>query len=129
MAQNSNNEGRIINHWSLIAFAQTFGAEVAVGNCHAADGTEFPAVSFTKGDKRTFVDFGESLKEGLTFEEICAQANDLQVVELQTLPEVLARRVQKAKETGKEVQLETYKLCKKGESSWKGGNLLVALGA
>ena len=127
MAQ--NNEGRIIRSWSLISFAQTFGAEVAVGTCQGADGSSFLAVSFTNQQgKRTFADFGESLQPGLSFEEIVANANDLQVVELTTLPEVLARRQQKAVETGKPVQLETYKLCKKGENSWQGGNLLAALG-
>lgn len=94
-----------------------------VGTCTAKDGTQFPAVAFndTEGH-RTFVDFGNSLEGGLTFEEICAQADDLQVVELETLPEVLARR----KAEGR--QLETYKLCKVGEFSWKGGSLKAALG-
>lgn len=126
MAQNNSN--RIINSWSLLAFAQTFGGDVAVGTCMAADGTAFQAVSFSKGDKRTFVDFGESLQPGLSVQEIVANANDLQVVELQTLPEVLVRRQAKAAATGKPVQLETYKLCKKGESSWQSVNLFAALG-
>lgn len=124
----AQNEGRIINHWSLIAFAHQFGADLAVGTCKSSDGTEFQAVSFTdETDKRTYVDFGGSLSGGLSFEEIVARANDLQVVQLTTDPEALARRQAKAAATGKPVQLETYKLCKKGESSWKGGNLLVAL--
>ena len=128
MAQNSNNEGRIIRSWSLLAFAKEKGADVAVGTCQSSDGSKFQAVTFTKGDKRTFVDFGESLQPGLTFDEIVANANDLQVVELTTLPDVLARRQAKAAATGKPLQVETYKLCKKGENSWQGGNLLVALG-
>lgn len=129
MAQNnSNNNSRIINSWSLFAFAQLKGADIAVGTCTADDGTSFQAITFNQGSKRTFVDFGESLNGGLSFEEICAQANNLQVVELQTLPEVLERRRTKAAQTGREVQLETYKLCKKGESSWHGGNLFAVLG-
>lgn len=123
-----NNSERIIASVSLLAFAQTHGADISVGTCTAQDGTTFPAVAFTNGTKRTFVDFGKSLEGGLTFEEICAQAQELQVVELETLPEVLERRRQKALETGKPVQLETYKLCKKGESTWHGGNLFAALG-
>lgn len=126
MAQNNSN--RIINSWSLLAFAQMKGADVAVGTCKAADGSTFQAVSFSQGDKRTFVDFGESLQPGLSVQEIVANANDLQVVELQTLPEVLARRQAKAAQTGKPVQLETYKLCKKGENSWQSVNLFAALG-
>lgn len=123
-----NNSERIINSWSLFAFAELKGADIAVGICTASDGTTFPAVTFSKGNNRTFVDFGKSLANGLTFEEICAQVNDLQIVELQTAPDVLERRKQKALETGKEVQLETYKLCTKGESNWHGGNLFAALG-
>lgn len=125
--ETTNNNGRIINSVSLFAFAQEKGADIAVGMCKDSTGVEFPAITFTKDGKRTFVDFGKSLEGGLSFEEICAMANDLQVVELETLPEVLERRVAKAKETGREPQLETYKLCKKGESSWHGGNLFAAL--
>ena len=126
MAQ--NNEGRIIKSWSLIAFAQEKGADIAVGTCPGQDGSTFQAVSFSQGDKRTFVDFGKSLQPGLSVQEIVANVNDLQVVELQTLPEVLARRQAKAAQTGKPVQLETYKLCKKGETTWQSVNLFAALG-
>lgn len=122
------NESRIINSWSLFTFAQLKGADVAVGTCKASDGTSFQAVTFSQGNRRTFVDFGESLAPGLSLQEIVANANDLQVVELQTLPEVLERRQAKAAQTGKEVQLETYKLCKKGESGWQSVNLFAALG-
>lgn len=121
-------ENRIIKSWSLFAFAQEKGADIAVGTCTAQSGETFQAVTFSNGKKRTFVDFGESLQPGLSVQEIVANANDLQVVELQTLPGVLARRQAKAAQTGKEVQLETYKLCKKGESSWQSVNLFAALG-
>lgn len=124
----TQNESRIINSWSLFTFAQLKGADVAVGTCKASDGTSFQAVTFSQGNQRTFVDFGESLAPGLSLQEIVANANDLQVVELQTLPDVLARRQAKAAQTGKEVQLETYKLCRKGESSWQSVNLFAALG-
>lgn len=123
----AQNESRIIRSWSLLAFAQTFGGDVAVGTCKGQDGKEFQAVAFNNGSKRTFVDFGESLQPGLSLEEIVASVNDLQVVELQTTPEVLARRQAKAATTGKPVQLETYKLCKVGESSWKSVNLFAAI--
>ena len=121
MATTTENS-RIINHWSLIMFSELKGDDMRVGTCTAKDGTKFPAVAFNDGKNRTFVDFGSSLEGGLTFEEICAQADDLQIVELETLPEVLERR----KAAGK--QLETYKLCKVGEFSWKGGSLKAALG-
>jgi len=125
----AQNENRIINSWSLLAFAQMKGADVAVGTCKAADGTQFQAISFSNGNQRTFVDFGESLQPGLSIQEIVANANDLQVVQLTTLPEVLERRQAKAAQTGKEIQLETYKLCKKGEGSWQTVNLFAALNA
>jgi hypothetical protein len=119
----AQKETRIINHWTLLAFAQEKGADVAVGTCTAADGSSFQEISFTnqKGH-RTYVDFGESLQPGMSFQEIVANANKLQVVELETIPEVLERRRQKG------AQLQTYKLCKIGENTWQGGNLLVALG-
>ena len=121
-------ENRIVNSWSLMAFAQMKGADIAVGTCTAQSGETFQAVTFSNGSKRTFVDFGGSLQPGLSLQEIVANANDLQVVELQTLPDVLARRQAKAAQTGKEIQLETFKLCKKGESSWQSVNLFAALG-
>lgn len=116
-----NNSERIISSVSLFAFAQQHGSDIAVGTCKASDGTEFPSVSFSNGNNRTYVGFGESLKGGLTFEEICAMANDLQVVQLTVDPEVIERRKAAQK------QLETYKLCKKSENNWKGGNLFAAL--
>lgn len=125
---NTNTESRIINHWSLFAFAQEFGADIAVGTCKSSTGEAFPASTFTKNGKRTFVGFGGSLEGGLTFDEIVAQANNLQVVQLETDKETIERRSKRAKETGEDVQMETYKLCKKGESTWQGGNLFAALG-
>lgn len=122
------NENRIVNSWSLMAFAQMKGADIAVGTCTAQNGDTFQAVTFSNGSKRTFVDFGKSLQPGLSVGEIVANVNDLQVVELTTDPEALARRQAKAAQTGEDVQLETYKLCKKGESSWQSVNLFAALG-
>lgn len=125
---NTNTESRIINSWSLFAFAEKFGGDIAVGVCRDSAGEEFPASTFTKNGVRTFVTFGGSLEGGLSFEEIVAQSDSLQVVELETSKETIERRMQRAKETGETAQLETYKLCKKGESSWQGGNLFAALG-
>lgn len=116
-----NNSERIIASYSLFAFAQKFGSDIHTGICTPATGDKFPSCIFSDGNRRTFVDFGESLKQGLTFEEIVAMADDLQVVQLAVDPEVLERR------RNAQRQLETYKLCKKGDSSWKGGNLFAAL--
>lgn len=117
-----NNSERIIASVSLFAFAQQHGGDIAVGTCTASDGTSFPEISFSNGREVTYVDFGKSLEGGLTFEEICAQANNLQVVQLTVDPEVLERRRANKK------QLETYKLCKKSENNWKGGNIFAVLG-
>lgn len=116
-----NNSERIINSWSLIAFARNFGSDLRVGTCKASDGTEFPACSFSNGSERRLVHFGKSLDGGLTFEEILANRDTLQVVQLEVDAETLARRQEKG------VQLESYSLCKVGESSWKGGDILAGI--
>jgi len=123
----TQQENRIIGHWSLIMFAKMKGSDIEVGTCKDSAGTEFPAMTFSDGKTRTFVGFGGSLEGGLTFDEICTQVEKLQVVELETSPETLARRKAKAEATGKPLQKETYKLCIKGETNWVGGNLFAAL--
>lgn len=118
MAQ--ENANRIINHWSLLAFAQKFGADFAVGtSTNHETGEQYPACTFTKDGQRTFVEFGPSLEGGLSLNQVIRQKDDLQIVELSVDAELLAKR----KNAGK--QLETYRLCKKGESSWESVNLLA----
>lgn len=121
METNNNSENRIINSWSLIAFARTFGSDLRVGTCKTSDGTAFQACSFSNGKDRKLVHFGKSLEGGLEFEEILAQRDTLQVVELEVDADVLAKRKEKG------VQLESYTLCKVGENSWKGGDILAGL--
>lgn len=103
-------EGRIIAAWSLLDFCREKGSKMSIGPNKDKDGNEFMSIEFNNGVKRTFVDFGEKLKDGLTKDEILSNFDQLQVVELQTLPEVLEKRM-KLKAEGKNVQLETYKLC------------------
>ena len=124
---NTNTESRIIRHWSLFSFAESFGGDISIGTCKDEAGEEFQTILFTKDGKKTMVDFGGSLEGGLSFDEMVAQVDNLQVVELETSEEVKARRIAKAKEKKREPQLETYKLCKKGDSTWQGGNLFAAL--
>ena len=114
-----NNSERIINSYSLVAFAQKFGSDLSVGTCTSSGGEKFQVCAFNDGNRRTFVDFGKSLEGGLTPEEIKAQINDLQVVQLNVEPDVLERR------TAAKKQLETYKLCRKGESNWSSINLFA----
>ena len=111
MAQNGNN---IINHWSFLAFARQFGANVATGECtNHATGEIFKACTFTKDGKRTFVHFGPSLGEGLSLQEMVQQRDGLQVVQMAVSAEDAAVR----KAAGK--QEETYVLCKVGEGCWQ----------
>ena len=118
MAQ--ENANRIINHWSLLAFAQSFGADFATGtSTNHETGEQYQACTFTKDGKRTFVEFGPSLEGGLSLSQILQQKDSLQIVELEVSPELLAKREQAGR------QLETYRLCKKGESSWESVNLLA----
>lgn len=59
-----------------------------------------------------FVGFSSNLGE-LTDAEINRMKDDLQVVQLEVDPEVAAKRRAEGK------QVETYRLCKKGENTWK----------
>ena len=111
MAQNSNN---IINHWSFLAFARQFGANIATGECtNHATGELYRACTFTKDGKRTFVGFGPSLEGGLSLQQMVQQRDGLQVVQMAVSAEDAAKR----KAAGK--QEETYVLCKVGEASWQ----------
>lgn len=109
----AQTENRIINHWSLLAFASNFGTQLATGECtNHSTGEVYKACTFSNGDKRTFVRFGKSLEGGLTLKEIVDQREGLQIVQLEVDAETLEKRKQEGK------QLETYALCKKGESAW-----------
>lgn len=82
--------------WSLIAFARTHGKMSIAPLVNHDTGEAFKSCAFTNGDNVTFVNFSSKLGE-LTAQEIVAQKDDLQVVQL---------------ESG------TYKLCKSG-STWE----------
>ena len=115
-------ETRIINHWSLLAFAQNFGMNLATGDCtNHETGEVYKACTFSNGDKRTFVRFGKSLEGGLPLKEIVAQREGLQIVQLEVDAETLEKRKQEGR------QLETYALCKKGESAWDSVDLSTLL--
>lgn len=111
MAQNSNN---IIKSWSFLAFARQFGADLAAGECiNHETGESFKACTFTKDGKRTFVNFGPSLAGGLGVREMVDRRESLQVVQLNVPAETIAKREAAGK------QVETYVLCKQGETSWE----------
>lgn len=94
----------IVNSWSLISFAKTFGPRMQVGTfTNGKSGDKFKSTIFTNKDGgRTFVAFSSNLGV-LTPQEIAAQKNDLQVVELET----------------EGYTEHHYALCKQGQGNWE----------
>lgn len=110
MAQESN----IINEWSFKQFFMENGKKIQRVPCENSDTHEsffMLAIGIKKEDQK-FVGFSKNLGE-LSNAEINSMKNDLKVVELRVKPEVAARR-KAAKQ-----QVETYKLCRQGESTWE----------
>lgn len=94
-----NNVG-IKNSWSLISFARSHGKMKLASFVNKETGEAFKSCAFVNPDTNEtncLVGFSSNLGE-LNPAEIKAQANDLQVVEL---------------ESG------TYKLCRRGGEAWK----------
>lgn len=77
----AQNDGKIVNSWSLVAFARMKG-KMQVGQFKNADDVEFKSCIFTNPTtgERTFARFSTNLGE-LSPAEIVAQKTDLQVVE------------------------------------------------
>ena len=91
-------ETRIINSWSLLAFARQYGPKMQVGEfTNKETGEIFKSCIFTNGDSRTFVAFSSKLGEQ-TPREIAAQKDDLQVVQLDS---------------------GNFSLCKQGQGTWE----------
>lgn len=98
MANETNNQTRIVNHWSLIAFAKQYGPKMQVGDfVNKETGDNFKSCIFSNGEARTFVAFSSKMGD-LTPKEIASMKDDLQVVEL---------------ESGH------FSLCKVGNGSWE----------
>lgn len=106
MSQNSNNSqnSKIVNSWSLMAFAKEKGPKMQVGEfTNSNSGDKFKSCIFTnKQGDRCFVAFATKLGE-LTPREIAAQKNELQVVELET----------------EGYDEHHFSLCKQGQNSWE----------
>ena len=97
MAQNNANQ-TIVNSWSLIAFAKTYGPKMQVGEfANKETGEVFKSCIFSNGEARTFVAFSSKMGE-LSPREIASMKDDLQVVQL---------------ESG------NFSLCKQGQGSWE----------
>ena len=97
MANTAQNVG-IKNSWSLLSFARAHGKMKVAPFVNKETGEAFKSCAFIDSEgATTLVAFSSNLGE-LTPQQIAAQKNSLQVVEL---------------ETG------TFKLCKQGVSSWE----------
>lgn len=97
MANTAQNVG-IKNSWSLLSFARAHGRMKVAPFVNKETSEAFKSCAFVDSDgATTLVAFSSNLGE-LTPQQISAQKNSLQVVEL---------------ESG------TYKLCKQGNSSWE----------
>lgn len=96
MANTAQNVG-IKNSWSLLSFARAHGKMKVAPFINKETGEAFKSCAFVDSDNTvTLVAFSSNLGE-LTPQQIAAQKNELQIVEL---------------ETG------TFKLCKQGVNSW-----------
>lgn len=105
MSQNSNNNSsKIVNSWSLMAFARAKGPKMQVGEfTNKESGDKFKSCIFTdKEGERTFAAFSSKLGE-LTPRQIVEQKNELQVVELET----------------EGYENHHFALCKQGQNSWE----------
>ena len=97
MANTAQNVG-IKNSWSLISFARAHGKMKVASFVNKETGEPFKSCAFVNSDNDvTLVAFSSNLGE-LTPQQIAAQKDSLQVVEL---------------ESG------SLKLCKQGNSSWE----------
>lgn len=96
MSQSTNTVG-IKNSWSLITFARNHGRMKVAPFINKETGECFKSCAFINGDSITLVAFSSKLGE-LTPQQIAAQKDDLQVVQLTS---------------------GSYKLCKKGSDSWQ----------
>ena len=92
------NKG-IVNSWSLISFAKSHGKMQVTGDLtNSQTGETFKACCFTDSEgTKTFVAFSSKLGV-LTPQQIAAQRDELQVVQL---------------ESG------NYSLCKAGQNNWQ----------
>lgn len=107
----------IINSWSFMAFAKSVEAKkVFTANFTSSEtGEDFRSIvlkkSASRDEKGILVNFSKNLKD-ISDADIIRRKDELQVVQIEVKPEVLANRKAKGK------QLESFILCEQGESSW-----------
>lgn len=106
MAQDSSN---IIGRWSMKEFFVNNGRTLQRVPCtNGTTGDSFCMLAFG----RKFVGFSKELGE-LTNAQVNSMKEDLQIVELKVPEDVRKSR----RDAGK--QEESYRLCRKGESTWE----------
>ena len=104
----------IIDRWSFKEFFMSHGRKIKRVPCTNSETNEsFTMLAFGITDSdRKFVGFSQNLGE-LSSSQINSLKNDLQVVELEVSAETAARRRAKGQ------QVESYRLCRKGEEPWE----------
>ena len=116
MAQETNNSNsRVIKGWDFKAFRNNYGEVRRPRYVNSQTNTEFTKLAFEKKDSTGWCFVGWSQEMGeLTNEELKAKVDELRIVQLEVPEEEIARR----KEAG--LQLETYKVCEKGNyNQWE----------
>ena len=107
----------IINSWSFLGFAREKKAKkvFTAPFVSSKTGEEFKSLVLKKtsnrDEKGVLVNFSKNLKD-ISDADIIRRKDELQVVQIEVDPDVLANR----KAQGH--QLESYILCEQGESSW-----------
>lgn len=95
---NTNSNIGVTNSWSLLSFAQTHGKMKVAPFVNRDSGEVFKSCAFVDSENNVvLVGFSRNLGE-LTPQEISAQKNELQVVQLTS---------------------GSYKLCRQGNSNWE----------
>ena len=114
----ATNVNNIIDSWSFLAFGCSHG-DLSIQECKTPDGKDtFNALVFTNPatDVDTMVGISRNLGDvNITEEWLMANYDSLQVVQVKPDEETIARRKARLA-SGKACQLESYILCRKGES-------------
>lgn len=113
----ATNVNNILNSWSFLAFGCSHG-DLSIQECKGPDGSTFNALVFTNpmNDEDTLVGISRNLGDvNITEDWLMANYDSLQVVEVQPDMETINRRKARLA-AGKKCQMESYILCRKGES-------------
>ena len=102
---------KILNSWTLMEFGTEFGRVVNRQEWNPEGGQPFHTLSFRpskESNKATYVHYSSKMGE-LSPKQLKEQKDGLQIVQVEVDEETKASRAAKGQ------QLESYKLCRKGE--------------